>query len=54
MKDLATIESRPNLDGRNMVMMLAPNKQAPPAGTEKDARERDAEEPSREPSATPL
>ena len=25
-KELATIESRPNLDGRNMVMMLAPVK----------------------------
>jgi translation initiation factor IF-3 len=25
-KDLATIESKPNLDGRNMVMMLAPHK----------------------------
>lgn len=29
--DLATIESRPNLDGRNMIMMLAPIKdQTPP------------------------
>lgn len=26
LKDLATVESRPNLDGRNMVMMLAPLK----------------------------
>ena len=29
-KDLALIESRPNLDGRNMVMMLAPHKQPAP------------------------
>jgi translation initiation factor IF-3 len=28
-KDLAQIESRPNLDGRNMVMMLAPLKNQP-------------------------
>lgn len=26
LKDLGTIESRPNLDGRNMIMMLAPHK----------------------------
>jgi translation initiation factor IF-3 len=34
-KDLAAIESRPNLDGRNMVMMLAPhrNQPAPAAGS---------------------
>jgi translation initiation factor IF-3 len=25
-KDLATIESKPNLDGRNMIMMLTPIK----------------------------
>jgi translation initiation factor IF-3 len=31
LKDLATVESRPNLDGRNMVMMLAPVKN-PQAG----------------------
>lgn len=29
-QDLAAIESRPNLDGRNMIMMLAPLKDAPP------------------------
>ncbi|MBL6633212.1 MAG: translation initiation factor IF-3 [Thermoleophilia bacterium] len=29
-QDLALIESRPNLDGRNMIMMLAPLKDAPP------------------------
>ncbi len=32
LKDLAVVESRPNLDGRNMVMMLAPVKNPPPAG----------------------
>jgi translation initiation factor IF-3 len=31
-KDLATIESRPNLDGRNMVMMLAPHRTQPAPG----------------------
>ncbi|HMO00621.1 MAG TPA: translation initiation factor IF-3, partial [Miltoncostaeaceae bacterium] len=31
LKDLAVVESRPNLDGRNMVMMLAPVKNPPPA-----------------------
>jgi translation initiation factor IF-3 len=31
-KDLATIESRPNLDGRNMVMMLAPHRTQPTPG----------------------
>jgi len=34
-QDLATIESRPNLDGRNMIMMLAPLKDAPPPKKEK-------------------
>ena len=32
LKDLAVVESRPNLDGRNMVMMLAPVKNPPPSG----------------------
>ncbi len=31
LKDLALVESRPNLDGRNMVMMLAPLKNPTPA-----------------------
>lgn len=33
LKDLGTVESKPNLDGRNMVMMLNPLKEgaAPPA-----------------------
>lgn len=30
LKDLGTIESRPNLDGRNMVMMMQPHKDAAP------------------------
>jgi translation initiation factor IF-3 len=30
LKDLAVIESRPNLDGRNMIMMLGPAKNPPP------------------------
>ncbi len=34
-QDLATIESRPNLDGRNMIMMLAPLKDAPPSKKDK-------------------
>ena len=34
-QDLATIESRPNLDGRNMIMMLAPLKDIPPPKKEK-------------------
>ncbi|MGD9573244.1 MAG: translation initiation factor IF-3 [Thermoleophilia bacterium] len=33
LKDLAIVESRPNLDGRNMVMMLAPVKNPPPPGS---------------------
>ncbi len=31
-KDLGAIESRPNLDGRNMVMMLAPHRNLPLPG----------------------
>ena len=40
LKDIAIIESRPNLDGRNMVMMIAPlkNPQAPGEGGEGSAR----------------
>lgn len=34
-QDLAAIESRPNLDGRNMIMMLAPLKDTPPPKKEK-------------------
>lgn len=43
-QDLATIESRPNLDGRNMIMMLAPLKDAPPS--KKDKAEEAAPEPA--------
>ena len=32
LEDLGRIESQPNLDGRNMVMVLAPRKDAPPKG----------------------
>lgn len=32
LSELAVVETRPNLDGRNMVMMLAPHKAGPPAG----------------------
>lgn len=32
LKDLAIVESKPNLDGRNMIMMLAPNKQSTAKG----------------------
>lgn len=41
LQDLALIESRPNLDGRNMVMMLAPLRDLPaeakPASTDNSA-----------------
>jgi len=37
--DLAVVEARPNLDGRNMIMMLAPHKTPPPAaGPRRDAQ----------------
>jgi translation initiation factor IF-3 len=34
LKDLALVESKPNLDGRNMIMMLAPLKQTASKGTD--------------------
>jgi len=34
LKDLALVESKPNLDGRNMIMMLAPLKQAASKGND--------------------
>ena len=40
LKDLAIVESRPNLDGRNMVMMLAPVKNPPPPGSDDRRRVR--------------
>ena len=61
--DLGTVEQRPNLDGRNMTMVLAPVKQRetadqgqqkPDAGAGKDSRRNRAaaEAVSREPEAT--
>jgi translation initiation factor IF-3 len=51
-KDLAAIESRPNLDGRNMVMMLAPHRNQPaPAGPA--APDETEAEPQRTPTPTP-
>ena len=44
LKELAIVESRPNLDGRNMVMMLAPVKNIPPPGGEAEATEAGAPE----------
>jgi len=54
-KDLAAIESRPNLDGRNMVMMLAPHRNQPgPGGPTSPAAEAEAEaEAQRTPTPTP-
>ena len=43
LKELALVESRPNLDGRNMVMMLAPVKNLPP---EEGAEGAEAEAPA--------
>ena len=50
-QDLATIESRPNLDGRNMIMMLAPVKDVPQK-KEKAAAEPAVAEPA-PPEASP-
>ncbi len=44
LKDIAVIESRPNLDGRNMVMMIAPLKN--PVQAAEPAAEPDAGEPA--------
>jgi translation initiation factor IF-3 len=50
-KDLAIVESRPNLDGRNMVMMLAPVKNpAPAAGGGNGRPDREAPAPEEEPA----
>jgi len=51
LKELALVESRPNLDGRNMVMMLAPVKNPPPEGGA--ASEASAEAPESPPAETP-
>jgi translation initiation factor IF-3 len=51
LKELAIVESRPNLDGRNMVMMLAPVKNLPPADAPPEAA--DAPERTPEQAAEP-
>src|SRR5213596_2184344 len=38
LKELATVETYPKLDGRNMVMLLAPLKRPVPKATPKEAR----------------
>ena len=53
LKDLAVIESRPNLDGRNMVMMLGPTKNPPhEAGSPAAGSEEPADEPAASPAET--
>ena len=59
LKELASIESRPNLDGRNMIMMLAPLKAPPPPqpggggkGRKDDAASEGSVEESAEPQTT--
>ena len=42
LSDLGRIESQPNLDGRNMVMVLAPKKDAAPKGETRDQRQETA------------
>ena len=52
-QDLATIESRPNLDGRNMIMMLAPLKDLTPPKKEKaEAPKAPTEQTESEPEAS--
>ena len=53
LKDLAIVESRPNLDGRNMVMMLAPVKNPPPPGSDAADASADAAEAPAEPADAP-
>jgi len=43
LEDLGRIESQPNLDGRNMVMVMAPRKDAPPKGEARDEAESERE-----------
>jgi len=45
LKDIAIIESRPNLDGRNMIMMIAPLKNPQP-GTEASSGGPEAQAPA--------
>jgi translation initiation factor IF-3 len=51
LKDLAVVESRPNLDGRNMIMMLAPVKN--PTGAGGGGNGRPDEGPGSEPESAP-
>jgi translation initiation factor IF-3 len=53
LKDLAIVESRPNLDGRNMVMMLAPVKNPPPGAGGEASPEAPAPAPAAAPGAPP-
>ncbi len=57
LKDIAMIESRPNLDGRNMVMMIAPLKnpvaaaESAPTPTRRQGRRRRRPAPAPEAAA---
>ena len=46
LQDLGRVESQPNLDGRNMVMVLAPKKDSRDSKETKDSKEAQAPEPS--------
>jgi len=52
LSELAVVESRPNLDGRNMVMMLAPVKN-PAAGEGENGRPRREAAAAEQPAAAP-
>ena len=51
--DAAKVEAEPRLDGRNMVMVLAPDKRAKQAAASKAAKDDDAAEPAVPASAGP-
>ncbi|MCA1716538.1 MAG: translation initiation factor IF-3 [Actinobacteria bacterium] len=44
LQDLGRIESQPNLDGRNMVMVMAPRKDAAPRGEARDEARNEPQE----------
>ena len=44
LQDLGRIESQPNLDGRNMVMVMAPRKDAAPKGEARDEARNEPQE----------
>ena len=44
LQDLGRIESQPNLDGRNMVMVMAPRKDAGPKGEARDEARNEPQE----------